>query len=101
MDKKKLNEVIEQYMMFDKRTLAELLALRGMSKSDKRSFKKVEVETRRYCIGLGDYCKTNECAGCLFNYANQTKQPDGVYVVNPDCTTVSGVSPDFVTTTTN
>lgn len=101
MDKKKFNEIVEQYMMFEKRTLAEILAFRDMSKNKRKPSKKVEVETKRYCLGIRDYCYEKTCTNCLFNNVKQMEQPDDVYLMNQDCTTVSGKSPDFVTTTTN
>lgn len=106
MDKKKFNEIVEQYMMFEKRTLAEILAFRDMSnmnisKNKRKPLKKVNVETRRYCLGIRDYCYEKTCTNCLFNNTKQAEQPDGLYLMNQDCTTVSGKSPDFVTTTTN
>lgn len=112
MDKKKFNEIVEQYMMFEKRTLAEFLTFRDMTirnmlKNKRKPLKKVDTETKRYCLGIRDYCYTKTCANCLFSNTKQTEQPDGLYVtdglyvMDKDCTTVSGKSPDFVTTTTN
>lgn len=103
MDKDRFDEIVEEYMMFNKRTLAELLALRDL-KAESNPFVDfgAKIVTRRYCIGLGDYCNSNRCNGCLFSIMNQQIKSDGVYVVkNPDCVSVSTTDgkPDYTTTT--
>ena len=112
MDKNKFNEIVEEYMMFDKRTLAELLAMRDMKNNKEDGVfnissigKDVKFITKRYCVGMNDYCYNGDCNGCIFSQVLHEQIKRGnTYVLGKDCgvsVSVSGVtSPDFTITST-
>ena len=70
MDRKKFEEKVEEYLLFDKRSLAEMLAMRDLKEeedSEVMEQPKVESKTRKFCTGYQDFCCEETCDGCLFS----------------------------------
>jgi hypothetical protein len=115
MDRKKFEEKVEEYMFFDKKSLAELLAMRDL-KEENNVVRPIKYVVKKTCSAVPGYCY-QDCRECLFSQAN----PD-VKVVDENCPTVSdtdtnkmflvdpstlptyttttGTAPTFTTTTT-
>ena len=70
MDRKNFEEKVEEYLLFDKRSLAEMLAMRDLKEeedSEVMEQPKVESKTRKFCTGYQDFCCEETCDGCLFS----------------------------------
>jgi hypothetical protein len=86
MDKEKFKEKVDEYLLFDKRSLAEMLAMRDLKEeSEGITPQPVDYRIRRFCSGIQNYCYEETCNGCLFNQLKPT-QTDGtrIFFVNPE-----------------
>ena len=78
MDRKKFEEKVEEYLLFDKRNLAEMLAMRDLKEeSEVIEQPKVEHKTRKFCTDYQDFCCEETCDGCLFNQLKSTAKTFG------------------------
>lgn len=106
MDRKKFEEKVEEYLLFDKKSLAEMLAMRDLKEdSEVMEQPKVEYKTKKFCTGYQDFCCEETCDGCLFNQLKSTPT-DGnqTILVYPEIddaiTNVTARTFGFVTTST-
>ena len=68
MDRIKFEEKVEEYLLFNKRALAEMLAMRDLKEESKDIDQpKVEYKTRKFCTDYQDFCCNETCDGCLFS----------------------------------
>jgi hypothetical protein len=70
MDRKKFDEKVEEYLFFDKRSLAELLAMRDLKEEESNEGMMqlpVTYRVKRFCTAINGYCYDNNCNGCLFS----------------------------------
>lgn len=108
MDRKKFEEKVEDYLLFDKRSLAEMLAMRDLKEeedSEVMEQPKVEYKIRRFCTGYQDFCCEKTCDGCLFNQLKPTLTDENQTIlvypeVDDAITTVTAKTFGFVTTST-
>lgn len=79
MDRIKFEEKVEEYLLFNKRALAEMLAMRDLKEESKDIDQpKVEYKTRKFCTGgYQDFCCNETCDGCLFNQLKSTAKTFG------------------------
>lgn len=88
MDRKKFEEKVEEYLFFDKRSLAELLAMRDLKESENNCGMielPVKYRVRRFCSGINDYCYENKCEGCLFSQMKPSLTDESkMFLVDPE-----------------
>lgn len=108
MDRKKFEEKVEEYLLFDKRSLAEMLAMRDLKEeedSEVMEQPKVESKTRKFCIGYQDFCCEETCDGCLFSQLKSTPIDENQTIlvypeVDDAIKTITARTFGFVTTST-
>ena len=88
MDKKKFEEKVEEYMLFDKRSLAEMLAMKDLKEEETNGQMAplpVGYRVKKFCSAIGDYCYDNHCDGCLFSQLKPTITDESrMFLVDPD-----------------
>lgn len=104
MDRKKFEEKVEEYLLFDKRSLAEMLAMRDL-KEEEDSEVMEQPKTRKFCTGYQDFCCEETCDGCLFSQLKSTPIDENQTIlvypeVDDAITTVTAKTFGFVTTST-
>lgn len=108
MDRKKFEEKVEDYLLFDKRSLAEMLAMRDLKEeedSEVMEQPKVESKTRKFCTGYQDFCCEETCDGCLFSQLKSTPIDENQTIlvypeVDDAIKTITARTFGFVTTST-
>lgn len=108
MDRKKFEEKVEEYLLFDKRSLAEMLAMRDLKEeedSEVMEQPKVESKTRKFCTGYQDFCCEETCDGCLFSQLKSTPIDENQTIlvypeVDDAIKTITAKTFGFVTTST-
>lgn len=106
MDRKKFEEKVEEYLLFDKKSLAEMLAMRDLKEdSEVMEQPKVEYKIRRFCTGIQDFCCEKTCNGCLFNQLKPTLTDENQTIlfdpeIDDAITTVTARTFGFVPTST-
>lgn len=104
MDRKNFEEKVEEYLLFDKRSLAEMLAMRDL-KEEEDSEVMEQPKTRKFCTGYQDFCCEETCDGCLFSQLKSTPIDENQTIlfdpeVDDAITTVTAKTFGFVTTST-
>lgn len=86
MNKEKFKEKVDEYLLFDKKSLAEMLAMRDLKEeSEGITPLPVEYRTRRFCTGIRNYCYEKTCDGCLFNQLKPTLMDETrTFLVDPE-----------------
>lgn len=108
MDRKKFEEKVEEYLLFDKRSLAEMLAMRDLKEeedSEVMEQPKVESKTKKFCTGYQDFCCEETCDGCLFSQLKSTPIDENQTIlvypeVDDAIKTITARTFGFVTTST-
>lgn len=108
MDRKKFEEKVEEYLLFDKRSLAEMLAMRDLKEeedSEVMEQPKVESKTIKFCTGYQDFCCEETCDGCLFSQLKSTPIDENQTIlvypeVDDAIKTITARTFGFVTTST-
>ena len=106
MDRKKFEEKVEEYLLFDKRSLAEMLAMRDLKEESKDIDQpKVEYKTKKFCTGYQDFCCEETCDGCLFSQLKSTPIDENQTIlfdpeIDDAITNVTARTFGFVTTST-
>lgn len=104
MDRKKFEEKVEEYLLFDKRSLAEMLAMRDL-KEEEDSEVMEQPKTRKFCTGYQDFCCEETCDGCLFSQLKSTPIDENQTIlvypeVDDAIKTITARTFGFVTTST-
>jgi len=73
MNFKEFEKKVEEYMFFDKKSLAEILAMRDLKEKDDESFKK--SSSLFYCMAIDAPCSERNCSECLFGKLEQKFVP--------------------------
>ena len=108
MDRKKFEEKVEEYLLFDKRSLAEMLAMRDLKEeedSEVMEQPKVKSKIRKFCTGYQDFCCEETCDGCLFSQLKSTPIDENQTIlfdpeIDDAIKTVTARTFGFVTTST-
>ena len=106
MDRRKFEEKVEEYLLFNKRALAEMLAMGDLKEELKdKDQPKVEHKTRKFCTGYQDFCCEETCDGCLFNQLKHSSIDENKTIlvypeIDGEDTTVTAKTFGFVTTST-
>lgn len=69
MNFKEFEKKVEEYMFFDKKSLAEILAMRDLKEKDDESFKK--SSSLFYCMAIDAPCSEMNCSECLFGHTEE------------------------------
>jgi hypothetical protein len=67
-DFKNFKNKVEEYMFFDKKTLAEILAMRDLKEEENSGSEKKSVF---YCTAIDAPCLERNCSECLFGHIEQ------------------------------
>lgn len=67
-DFKEFKNKVEEYMFFDKKTLAEILAMRDLKEEENSGSEKKSVF---YCTAIDAPCLEMNCSECLFGHSEQ------------------------------
>ncbi len=86
MDRVKFEEKVDEYLLFDKRSLAEMLAMRDLKEeSEGLAPLPVDYRIKRFCTGIQNYCCEKTCDGCLFNQLKPTLTDETrMFLVDPE-----------------
>lgn len=71
MNFKEFENKVEEYMFFDKKSLAEILAMRDLKEKENENESLKKASSIFYCKAINSPCLDMNCSQCLFGHTEE------------------------------